>query len=76
MQRLEVSGAVRPIYGSLGFKGLTDISPYTRPKFVLFYVESTRNAAIATVSPYTEKSFVRFIVRQYKPNQLYRIQIR
>jgi hypothetical protein len=22
MQRLEVSGAVRPIYGSLGFKGL------------------------------------------------------
>jgi hypothetical protein len=24
MQRLEVSGAVRPIYGSLGAKGLTD----------------------------------------------------
>jgi len=23
MQRLEVSGAVRPIYGSLGVKGLT-----------------------------------------------------
>ena len=23
MQRLEVSGAVRPLYGSLGFKGLT-----------------------------------------------------
>jgi hypothetical protein len=23
MQRLEVSGAVRPIYGSLGFKGLS-----------------------------------------------------
>ena len=22
MQRLEVSGAVRPLYGSLGFKGL------------------------------------------------------
>jgi len=25
MQRLEVSGAVRPIYGSLGFKGLNII---------------------------------------------------
>ena len=25
MQRLEVSGAVRPIYGSLGVKGLTRI---------------------------------------------------
>ena len=24
MQRLEVSGAVRPLYGSLGFKGLSD----------------------------------------------------
>jgi hypothetical protein len=23
MQRLQVSGAVRPLYGSLGFKGLT-----------------------------------------------------
>jgi hypothetical protein len=26
MQRLEVSGAVRPIYGSLGVKGLTKYS--------------------------------------------------
>jgi hypothetical protein len=26
MQRLEVSGAVRPIYGSLGVKRLNDIS--------------------------------------------------
>ena len=25
MQRLEVSGAVRPIYGLLGFKRLTDL---------------------------------------------------
>jgi hypothetical protein len=25
MQRLEVSGAVRPLYGSLGFKGLMKI---------------------------------------------------
>ena len=24
MQRLEVSGAVRPLYGSLGVKGLTE----------------------------------------------------
>ena len=24
MQRLEVSGAVRPLYGSLGYKGLTE----------------------------------------------------
>ena len=29
MQRLEVSGAVRPLYGSLGFKGLNafDVRP-------------------------------------------------
>jgi len=27
MQRLEVSGAVRPLYGSLGFKGLIIVSP-------------------------------------------------
>jgi len=26
MQRLEVSGAVRPIYGSLGFKGVISVS--------------------------------------------------
>jgi len=25
MQRLEVSGAVRPLYGSLGVKGLTSV---------------------------------------------------
>jgi len=25
MQRLEVSGAVRPLYGSLGFKGLINL---------------------------------------------------
>jgi hypothetical protein len=28
MQCLEVSGVVRPIYGSLGFKGLGLISPF------------------------------------------------
>ena len=28
MQRLEVSGVVRPLYGSLGVKGLTDILIY------------------------------------------------
>ena len=27
MQRLEVSGAVRPLYGPLGVKGLTNLSP-------------------------------------------------
>jgi hypothetical protein len=26
MQRLEVSGAVRPLYGSLGVKGLTSVA--------------------------------------------------
>ena len=29
MQRLEVSGAVRPIYASLGFKGLKELVPTT-----------------------------------------------
>ena len=29
MQHLEVSGAVRPVYGSLGFKRLIDISQLT-----------------------------------------------
>jgi len=33
MQRLEVSGAVRPLYGSLDFKGLTSNS---RKHFVLW----------------------------------------
>ena len=33
MKRLEVSGAVRPLYGSLGVRGLTGIrSPETRTK--------------------------------------------
>ena len=35
MQRLEVSGAVRPIYGSLGVKRLTGES---RKKFGVYYV--------------------------------------
>ena len=30
MQRLEVSGAVRPLYGSLGAKGLTNSTIFTR----------------------------------------------
>jgi len=33
MQSLEVSGAVRPIYGSLGVKRLTE----PEPKFVVFF---------------------------------------
>jgi len=28
MQRLEASGAVRPLYGSLGVKGSNDDCPY------------------------------------------------
>ena len=36
MQRLEVSGAVRPIYGSLGVKRLTNISTNKYCKFTLF----------------------------------------
>jgi len=31
MQRLEVSGAVRPLYGSLGVKGLNKIITLFRP---------------------------------------------
>ena len=34
MQRLEVSGAVRPIYGSLGFKRLTTVPPRSPLKYV------------------------------------------
>jgi len=33
MQRLEVSGAVRPIYGSLGVKGLITLNLLWRLKF-------------------------------------------
>jgi replication-associated recombination protein RarA len=39
MQRLEVSGAVRPIYGSLGVKRLSEInSKYMRKKKMDKYV--------------------------------------
>jgi hypothetical protein len=31
MQRLEVSGAVRPLYGSLGVKGLTERTVRKKP---------------------------------------------
>ena len=34
MQRLEVSGAVRPIYGSLGVKRLTKIFIYCQSLFL------------------------------------------
>ena len=37
MQRLEVSGAVRPLYGSLGVKGLTFIT-YTTPYFAVIWL--------------------------------------
>jgi len=42
MQRLEVSGAVRPLKGSLGVKGLNEITFFTaiinllEPEFFLF----------------------------------------
>ena len=35
MQRLEVSGAVRPIYGSLGFKRLTVLQSTALQSFAL-----------------------------------------
>ena len=40
MQRLEVSGAVRPIYGSLGVKRLTSWNPlgHSRPVTGLLYL--------------------------------------
>ena len=39
MQRLEVSGAVRPLYGSLGFKGLIScISCINRMKTEKYYI--------------------------------------
>ena len=31
MKRLQVSGAVRPLYGSLGIKGLTEITVRKKP---------------------------------------------
>jgi len=43
MQRLEVSGAVRPIYGSLGVKRLIVLSVIpsnpTKPKMFIFKLE-------------------------------------
>ena len=45
MQRLEVSGAVRPIYGSLGVKRLINIKYTTNPlTSYLFPPKSTRTA--------------------------------
>jgi len=38
MQRLEVSGAVRPLYGSLGVKGLRGMQPLER----LIFFPATR----------------------------------
>ena len=35
MQRLEVSGAVRPLYGSLGVKGLTRILDHTQRRITV-----------------------------------------
>ena len=40
MQRLEVSGAVRPIYGSLGLKRLNEISTKVTKRFVVFFSPS------------------------------------
>jgi len=40
MKRLEVSGAVRPLYGSLGVKGLIKIQPGTRVRRYLFTAKS------------------------------------
>ena len=44
MQRLEVSGALRPIYGSLGVKGLTYLMAlvYSRPTYVFVLEISTQ----------------------------------
>ena len=42
MQRLEVSGAVRPIYGSLGFKRLTGIRVFF-PAYDYLSVHSDAN---------------------------------
>jgi len=45
MQRLEVSGAVRPLYGSLGFKGLTWEFLWTDMLFCEFTCPLTGNQA-------------------------------
>ena len=53
MQRLEVSGAVRPMYGSLGVKGLISFGLWT-PEFLL---KRRKNASIpptVTRTPTTE----------------------
>jgi len=38
MQRLEVIGAVRPIYGSLGVKRLTFITPFVPTSTLILYL--------------------------------------
>jgi len=38
MQRLEVSGAVRPLYGSLGVKGLRQMEFKSRSQASMFWI--------------------------------------
>jgi len=49
MQRLEVSGAVRPIYVSLGFKRLTRIVCHA--EYVIFLVDTVLVNTTGTQNP-------------------------
>ena len=46
MQRLEVSGAVRPIYGSLGFKRLMDLCFQRVIVFILHLYQLTKTRLV------------------------------
>jgi len=46
MQRLEFSGALRPLYGSLGVKGLTKMFSYSSIKTMFPFQAADMNAAV------------------------------
>jgi len=60
MQRLEVSGAVRPLYGSLGVKGLSDA--YLRPVplyhiFTHYLINGTIFEKKKVIEPFVKQLF-------------------
>jgi len=60
MQRLEVSGAVRPIYGSLGVKRLTSCNPEVLFRTIpgLLYLYQTTWRCVLQLKMFTPKSRV------------------
>ena len=58
MQRLEVSGAVRPIYWSLGVKGLWPPGPRKEPRYTFLFSQKSRQTnplQVPQQGPYGER---------------------